>query len=218
MRITSGKARGISLKAPRGDATRPATDAARQAVFSSLSDLVEGASVLDLFAGTGSYGLEALSRGAQTAVFVENCRGAIKCLRSNAGAVLKAIGARSGGQAEIIEADAFKTPALCGRKFDIVFADPPYSMLLDPASAEKIFSALARVANPGAVFALEAPAEFEPEQSGLCGKFGFEQIRRLGKKSKGKPSQILLRVAQRGAGTQADDLLQSGRNPSEKVS
>lgn len=195
MRITSGKARGISLKAPRGDATRPATDAARQAVFSSLSGLVEGANVLDLFAGTGSYGLEALSRGAQSAVFVESCRGAIKCLKSNVDAVLKAVCAPSGGQAEIIEADAFKTPALCGRTFDIVFADPPYSMLLDPASAKKIFSALARAANSDTVFALEAPAEFEPERNGLCEKFGFEQIRRLGKKSKGKPSQILLRPA-----------------------
>ena len=71
MRITSGFARGISLDAPKGDTTRPATDAARQAIFSSLGEAVVGAQVLDMFAGTGSYGLEAASRGAKSAVFVE---------------------------------------------------------------------------------------------------------------------------------------------------
>ena len=65
MRITAGYARGILLNSPKGETTRPATDAARLAIFSSLGDLVENACVLDIFAGTGSYGLEAASRGAK---------------------------------------------------------------------------------------------------------------------------------------------------------
>ena len=83
MRITSGLARGILLDVPRTDAVRPATDAARQAIFSSLGSAVEGASVLDLFAGTGSYGLEAASRGAAAATFAETDRLALAALRRN---------------------------------------------------------------------------------------------------------------------------------------
>ncbi len=89
MRITGGRARGIPLHAPRGRETRPATDQLREAVFSSLGPRVEGARVADLFAGTGSYGLEALSRGATSGCFVENNRQALVCLRANLAAVLR---------------------------------------------------------------------------------------------------------------------------------
>ena len=74
MRITGGLARSIPLILPKGDAVRPATDALRQAVFSSLAARVAGARFLDLFAGSGAYGLEALSRGASSGVFVEKRR------------------------------------------------------------------------------------------------------------------------------------------------
>ena len=125
MRITSGIARGISLDAPKGDSTRPATDAAREALFSHLGEAVAGAAVLDLFAGTGSYGLEAASRGAARAVFAENDPRAFACLKKNAAAVSKAL--RAGGSEASLEtlsldcARAAKT--LAGTKFDIVFAD-----------------------------------------------------------------------------------------------
>ena len=91
MRITSGFARGILLDSPRGKSTRPATDAARQAIFSSLGGIVEGASVIDLFAGTGSYGLEAASRGAASVLFFENDRNALGALRANLERVKKAV-------------------------------------------------------------------------------------------------------------------------------
>ena len=83
MRITGGLARGIPLILPKGDAVRPATDALRQAVFSSLAALVPGATCLDLFAGTGSYGLEALSRGASTCIFVDEHRQANAVIQQN---------------------------------------------------------------------------------------------------------------------------------------
>ena len=83
MRIIAGSARGRRLKAPDTDATRPATDRVREAVFSSIGSWVEDADVADLYAGTGSFGLEALSRGARSAVFVENARKALAVLKDN---------------------------------------------------------------------------------------------------------------------------------------
>ena len=92
MRISGGGARGIPLRVPKGDAVRPATDALRQAIFSSLAQRVPGARFLDLFAGSGAYGLEALSRGAVGGVFVENNFQALGCLRQNVAAVCKSLG------------------------------------------------------------------------------------------------------------------------------
>src|ERR1019366_4147641 len=83
MRISGGQARGIPLIVPKGDAVRPATDGMRQAAFSSLGGYVTGARFLDLFAGSGAYGLEALSRGAAGGVFVEKNARAAACLRRN---------------------------------------------------------------------------------------------------------------------------------------
>ncbi len=92
MRISGGLARGIPLLAPKGDAVRPATDGLRQAVFSSLGGRVRSARFLDLFAGTGAYGLEALSRGAAGGLFVERDARAVACLRRNLAAVCKSLG------------------------------------------------------------------------------------------------------------------------------
>src|SRR5688572_19711372 len=92
MRISGGKARGIPLSVPKGDAVRPATDGMRQAVFSSLGERVVGARFLDLFAGSGAYGLEALSRGASGGVFVEQNAKAANCVRRNIAAVCKSLG------------------------------------------------------------------------------------------------------------------------------
>jgi len=89
MRITGGQARGIPLVLPKGDAVRPATDAMRQAVFSSLAARVAGARFLDLFAGSGAYGLEALSRGAADGVFVEKNARTADFIRQNIAAVCK---------------------------------------------------------------------------------------------------------------------------------
>ena len=198
MRITSGMARGISLLAPKGGLTRPATDAARQAVFSSLGDGIAGARVLDLFAGTGAYGLEALSRGAISATFVESNAAAFEALKKNISAVSASISAfNKGFAANAIKLDCFKAPpVLKDNNFDFVFADPPYDMLRRESTLFKIMEMLCRILPSIAV--LEAPAEFSlPEghfSETVGGKFAFKILKRLGKNTRGKPAQLIFKI------------------------
>src|SRR3954471_22722366 len=105
MRITGGVARGIPLALPKGDSVRPATDALRQAVFSSLAARVPGARFLDLFAGSGAYGLEAFSRGAEGGVFVEKNARTADFIRRNITAVCKSLGRDEAGL-QVVAADA----------------------------------------------------------------------------------------------------------------
>jgi len=126
MRITGGQARGIPITTGRARQVRPATDRMREAVFSSLGERVAGARVIDLFAGSGSYGLEALSRGASTAMFVEKNPQAVAALQENLKAVLKSLGNPVGRQANIVRQDALR---IAGNPvFDLVFMDPPYEL------------------------------------------------------------------------------------------
>ena len=188
MRITAGYARGILLNSPKGDATRPATDAARLAVFSSLGDFVENAKDLDIFAGTGAYGLEAASRGASKITLVENGSQAFKVLKTNVAAITKLVDAKISA----IFADCFK----CSKyfpddKFDIIFADPPYALFNNTDFEQKLASLLKTHASIDTLIVLEAPAEYELKQDIFQ---NFEILKRLGKKSKGKPSQIILKL------------------------
>lgn len=130
MRIIAGTAGGRRLVAPEGKGTRPATDRVREAVFSSLGDLVVDAMVGDLYAGTGSFGLEALSRGAKSAVFVENGRKAIKALRQNIGLV--------GLGGTVVETTVQDYLKKANHRFHLVFMDPPW-----PQSAEHMTEDLA---------------------------------------------------------------------------
>jgi 16S rRNA (guanine966-N2)-methyltransferase len=121
MRISGGFARGLTIKVPKVSDIRPAQEMVRQAVFSIIGDEVEGARVLDLYAGSGSYGLEALSRGASHATFVDTNVEAIRALRSNLDV------GRFWGKAEVLQTDALRYLSEEGQgKFDIIFADPPY--------------------------------------------------------------------------------------------
>lgn len=126
MRIISGFAGGRRLIAPAGDRTRPTSDKIRGSLFNILRAQVEGAQVLDLFGGTGAMALEAVSRGAAGAVIVDLDRLAIEAIRKNTAAVL---GGEDPGLVEILRTDYRKALAgLTGRKFDLVFLDPPYRM------------------------------------------------------------------------------------------
>ncbi len=116
MRIISGIAGRRPIKVPQGVA-RPTTDKTREALFSILGDLVKGAKVLDLFAGSGALGLEALSRGAESCVFVDADRGSVRTIKEN-------VAALSLKGASVIQADALNYSDL--NQFDIIFADPPY--------------------------------------------------------------------------------------------
>ena len=117
VRIVAGEFKGRRLHAPRGAATRPTADRVREALFSILGD-VSGARVLDLYAGSGALGIEALSRGAESALFVERDRRALAALRRNLDAV--------GADAEVRNQDALRFIAHPEGVFDLVFCDPPY--------------------------------------------------------------------------------------------
>lgn len=121
MRVIAGIARGRRLRAPDTRATRPATDRVREAVFSAIGGWVEDARVADLYAGSGSFGLEALSRGASSAVFVENGRKAIDSLRSNIDAVGLG-GTVVEGTVERFLGGGWGHDGL----FHLVFMDPPW--------------------------------------------------------------------------------------------
>lgn len=162
MRISGGVARGITLAVPRGDKVRPATDGMRQAVFSSLGSVVPGARFLDLFAGSGAYGLEALSRGAIGGVFVEQNPKAVACVRQNIGSVCKSLGrgAPGGHDLLVVQADARNVPLGGGTEApDLVFVDPPYDIIAEIAPA--LFARLAAVLapKPGAIVVFELPGE-----------------------------------------------------------
>lgn len=121
MRVVAGTARGRQLRSPRGRAIRPTSDRAREGIFNSLGSLtdLEGASVLDLFAGTGALGIEALSRGAAAVTFVDDDRVATDLVERNLAAT-----SLSGGT--VVRSDAVRflrnAPAV-----DVAFVDPPYS-------------------------------------------------------------------------------------------
>src|SRR5476651_1333659 len=124
MRISGGAARGIPLLVPKGDAVRPATDGLRQAVFSSLAARLPGARFLDLFAGSGAFGLEALSRGAAGGVFVERNPRAVECLRRNLAAVGKSLG-HTVDDIVVLPRDVFAASFEAQPVPDLVFVDPP---------------------------------------------------------------------------------------------
>jgi 16S rRNA (guanine966-N2)-methyltransferase len=148
MRITGGEAKGRLLATVRGLRIRPTTDLVRQAIFNILGQDLTGVKVLDLFAGTGSLGLEALSRGATSALFVDNSRQSIGLIRKNlalcsyenVGFTLKR---------DLRKGLTVRHPAAKG-KFDLIFLDPPYGSALIPPllkalSKPDLLSAHARV-------------------------------------------------------------------------
>jgi 16S rRNA (guanine966-N2)-methyltransferase len=140
MRIIAGEAGGRRIRAPEGMDTRPAADRVREAVFSSIGGWVVGAHVLDLYAGSGSFGLEALSRGAEAATFVESSRKALSALESN----IEAVGL--GGTIVGDRVEDFLDE--CDQRFHLVFMDPPWPQ--DTGVMERQLVNLDRLLHPGA--------------------------------------------------------------------
>ena len=118
MRIIAGSAKGRKIKAPDSTGTRPVTDRVREAVFSSIGNWVEDAIVADLYAGSGSFGLEALSRGARSSVFVESGRKALRALRANVEVV--------GLGGTVVEGTVQSFLSRSDEVFHLVFLDPPW--------------------------------------------------------------------------------------------
>ena len=121
MRVITGKARGIVLKTPEGRLTRPTADRVKEALFSIIQFDITNAKVLDLFGGTGQLGIEALSRGAKSAVFVDSRDDACKLIREN----LKRT--RLADCATVVRSDYMDFLRKCKETFDIIFLDPPYA-------------------------------------------------------------------------------------------
>jgi 16S rRNA (guanine966-N2)-methyltransferase len=172
MRIIAGKWRGRPLVAPEGQATRPTSERAREALFSMLASRVgsfEGLKVADLFAGSGALGLEALSRGAASCIFVEKDRAALDSIRANL--------ARLGAQADILPASAERVAL--PHPVDLAFLDPPYgSALALPALANLKLA-------PGGWASVEsarnetiAPEGYEVEAERIHGKARITLLRR----------------------------------------
>ncbi|MDF2635353.1 MAG: methyltransferase [Pelosinus sp.] len=135
MRIITGSAKGIKLDAPRGLGTRPTTDRVKESVFNILGDIVIDAHVLDIFAGTGNLGLEALSRGAIEAVFIDNSIDSITIIKENARRT------RLIEQTEIYKNDVIRALdrfVETSRSFDLIFCDPPYNKGLVEIVLKKI--------------------------------------------------------------------------------
>ena len=121
MRVITGKARGVTLKTPDGLATRPTSDRVKEALFSVIQFDIPYAKVLDLFGGTGQLGIEALSRGAKEAVFVDQSEAACKLIKEN----LKRTKLEQ--QGKVICSDYLSYLKRSHERFDIIFLDPPYA-------------------------------------------------------------------------------------------
>jgi 16S rRNA (guanine966-N2)-methyltransferase len=162
MRVVAGRFKGRTLQAPKGRRTRPTSDKVREAVFSVLGE-IDGRAVLDLYAGSGALGIEALSRGARSVTFVDDDEGAVTAIRRN----LEAIGADSSAVVQRRDAQAFLRSTDAG--FALVFIDPPYSSAptLGGRLSELLPAVLSKDArivtesDKRAPLELELPLEFE---------------------------------------------------------
>ena len=125
MRVIAGKARSLRLKSIEGMDTRPTTDRIKETLFNMINDDLYGASFLDLFSGSGGIGIEALSRGARRAVFVESSRKAAACIQDN----LKFT--RLAPEGEVLVMDVFRALDNRGESFSLIFMDPPYDRGLE---------------------------------------------------------------------------------------
>lgn len=158
LRLNSGFCHGLVLKSPAA-ATRPTSGRVRAAVWNSLQDQLEGARVLDLFAGSGAIGIEALSRGAKAATFVENNQEALRSLKLNLNAVReRALKQDLQIEIQVHANEAVKALATCPpASFDILYLDPPYALLTD--LLDKLGDGLRRVRASGALLVVESHAD-----------------------------------------------------------
>jgi 16S rRNA (guanine966-N2)-methyltransferase len=146
MRVTGGIGRGQRLKVPTGDSVRPTSDKVKQALFNILGQKVEAAVFLDLFAGAGGIGIEALSRGASRVIFVDDSRGSLSVIKQN----LEQTGFGDRAEAVFSKAETFlKKPS---GPYDIVFLDPPYAEEMQPL-LERL--AVAGVLKPDSIIVAE---------------------------------------------------------------
>lgn len=183
MRVITGSARGRRLKELQGMETRPTTDRVKEGMFSALQFDLEGRKVLDLFAGTGQLGIEALSRGAAYAVFVDRRADAVKLIREN----LQLTELQD--RARVVSGDSMEFLRSLREKFDIILLDPPYAAgLLEPALAH---IAKFDILSPHGIIVAEHPVEktlpalappYRVHRTYRYGKISLTVYRRAGEK------------------------------------
>ena len=180
LRIIGGEWRGRRIRFPGRGGIRPTPDRVRETLFNWLMAKVPGSRCLDLFAGSGALGLEALSRGAAHATFVERDRGNVASLRDT-------VASLAPGRAAVVEAEALAWLATAPRAFDVVFLDPPFADGL-LAQAMRLLATRGWLAADGLVY-LESPARAGPpalpagwalHRSGRAGAVGYHLARRQG--------------------------------------
>lgn len=155
----------------------------REAIFSSLGTLVEGSRIVDLFAGTGAYGLEAVSRGAVQATFYEKNRNALACLKQNKEAVLKACGVEMSA-VKVCACDVYVSD-FASEKADLIFIDPPYDAI--ESRIDLIFKKVDQLATPVASVILELPGDLQPEPE------NWHIARRFGKPKRDTPNAAIFK-------------------------
>lgn len=158
MRVIAGTARRLQLITPKGMATRPTTDRIKETLFNILQNEIYGSRFLDLYAGSGGIGIEALSRGAKEAVFVDNAREALDCIRAN----LQKTGLSAHAQVLAMDCRA-AVDWMDGRglAFDIIFLDPPYHANAEREVLERL--AASSLVTPDTLLIVEAMAEKQPQ-------------------------------------------------------
>jgi len=174
MIITSGKFRGFKLKTPKGLSTRPTSSMIKQAVFNICRNTLPGSYFLDLFAGSGAIGLEALSEGAEFALFIENNKLALSCILAN----ISSLDLKSKTRVLRDISNLQKT----NLKFDLVYIDPPYKYYDEKGFVSKILiSLMGNLQNDARIF-LEAPSSKDMEIDDIK-NFKLESVRKYGSSS-----------------------------------
>ena len=151
MRVIAGKAKGTVLKTPEGMQTRPTADRVKEALFSILQFELPGARVLDLFGGTGQLGIEAISRGAKSAVFVDASDAPCRLIKEN----LRR--AKMDSEGKVVRADYLQFLSQCTETFDIILLDPPYAEVFLENAIKKISEI--DILQSGGIIVSERPAE-----------------------------------------------------------
>lgn len=170
MRVISGLCGGRRLETPADNSVRPTTDKVKEALFSSIQFELEGAAVLDLFSGSGQLGIEALSRGAKSAVFVDKSRASLELTKRNLAACSL--------NGTVISSDSLIYLEKCAERFDIAFLDPPYKTGL----LQKALPLVSEVMNEGGVICAECPfGEEVPEE--LSAGFRLSKSKKYGSMS-----------------------------------
>lgn len=163
MKITGGQARGLHIETPPGQHTRPTTDRVRESLFAILRDLIPGARVLDLFAGSGALGLEAASRGAASVTWVESHFPTAEIIRRNLNRLAPARVSVEGHVASRDVTTWLRTAPPASA--DLIFADPPYDLLADAPALTAFLQSIeqAAVLDPNGILLLELRARSTPE-------------------------------------------------------